>query len=345
MAYTRFTIGREASLKLLVTGGCGFIGSNFVRLILRTHPDWRIVNVDALTYAGNMENLEDVSVRPYYSFVKASIADRAAIDGVLHPQGPKFDAVVNFAAESHVDRSIMGCEEFVRTNVQGTAVLLEAAKRSGVGRFLQVSTDEVYGSLPPEGRFVETTPLHPNNPYAATKAAADHLALAYAHTFGMDIVIPRSSNNYGPYQFPEKFIPLFVSNAVEGKECPLYGDGTQVRDWLHVEDNCRGILAALEKGRRGEVYNLGGGNELPNKVVAGKILALVGVSRDLIKFVKDRPGHDVRYAIDSTKARVELGWKPIVSFDTGLADTVDWYDMNALGWVSRVKTGEYLRYY
>jgi len=342
----RLPIGREAFLKILVTGGCGFIGSNFIKVVLRERRDWHVVNVDALTYAGNLENLEGVAEAfPNYTFAKVSIAERSSVDCVLHPEGPKFDAIVNFAAESHVDRSIMGCEEFVRTNVQGTAVLLEAAKRCGVGRFLQVSTDEVYGSLPPEGRFVETTPLHPNNPYAATKAAADHLALAYAHTFGMDVVITRSSNNYGPHQFPEKFIPLFVSNALEGKECPLYGDGAQVRDWLHVEDNCRGILAALEKGKRGGIYNLGGGNELPNRFVAGRILHLIGAPQALIKFVKDRPGHDVRYAIDFTKARLELGWNPVIPFEAGLEDTVNWYSRNALGWVARVKTGEYRRYY
>jgi dTDP-glucose 4,6-dehydratase len=327
-------------MRLLVTGACGFIGSHFVRLVLRARKTWRIVNLDALTYAGNPENLKDVEGDPRYRFVRGSIMDGDLVDR-LAKEG--LDAVVNFAAESHVDRSLYGPVEFVQTNVQGTATLLEAAKRNAVPRFLQVSTDEVYGSLPPRGEFRETTPLHPNNPYSATKAAADHLAMAYARTFGLDVVVTRSSNNYGPNQFPEKFIPLFVTNALEGKPCPVYGDGLQIRDWLHVEDNARGILAALEKGKSGEVYNLGGGNERPNLSVAKRILGLLKKPESLLSYVKDRPGHDRRYALDSSKARKALAWSPRVVFEKGLKDTVAWYRRNA-EWTSRVKTGAYRDY-
>jgi dTDP-glucose 4,6-dehydratase len=328
-------------MRLLVTGGCGFIGSNFVRLVLATRPGVRVVNLDALTYAGNPENLADLEKEPRYRFRKGSIADADLVDRLA---GEGVDAVVNFAAESHVDRSLHGPAEFVRTNVEGTAVLLEAARRRKVRRFLQVSTDEVYGSLPPEGVFTETTPLHPNNPYSATKAAADLMVAAYARTFGVDTVITRSSNNYGPYQYPEKFIPLFVTNALDGKECPIYGDGLHVRDWLHVEDNCRGILAALEKGRPGEVYNLGGGNERPNLDVARALLKLAGRPESLLRPVPDRPGHDRRYALDSSKARRELGWAPEVPFEKGLEAVVAWYRDHS-PWVDRVKSGEYRKYY
>ncbi|HLF93879.1 MAG TPA: dTDP-glucose 4,6-dehydratase [Planctomycetota bacterium] len=328
-------------MKLLVTGGCGFIGSNFVRLVLRARKAARVVNLDALTYAGNPENLRDVESDPRYEFVHASIVDEDRVDALVR-RG--FDAIVNFAAESHVDRSLHGPQEFVRANVQGTVTLLEASKRHGVGRFLQVSTDEVYGSLPAEGAFTESTPLHPNNPYASTKAAADLMVQSYVHTFGVDALITRSSNNYGPFQYPEKFIPLFISNAIEGRPCPLYGDGMQVRDWLHVQDNGRGILAALEKGRSGEVYNLGGGNERPNLVTARSILKRLRKPESLIQFVKDRPGHDRRYAIDCRKARRELGWAPKVSFEKGLRETVDWY-LGHGEWVARVRSGEYRKYY
>ncbi len=328
-------------MRILVTGGCGFIGSNFIRHVLKARPGARVVNLDALTYAGNPENLADVEGDPGYRFVKGSIVDGDLVDRLA---GEGADAVLNFAAESHVDRSLYGPVEFVRTNVQGTAVLLEAARRRGVRRFVQVSTDEVYGSLPPEGVFTEATPLHPNNPYSATKAAADHLALAYARTFGTDAVVTRSSNNYGPFQHPEKFIPLFATNAMEGRECPLYGDGLHVRDWLNVGDNCRGILAALEKGRAGEVYNLGGGNERPNLDVARAILKLAGRPESLLRPVPDRPGHDRRYALDSSKARRELGWAPEIPFDRGLEETVAWYRANG-SWAARVKSGEYRQYY
>lgn len=322
-------------MRLLVTGGCGFIGSHFVRVVLKTRKAWKLVNLDALTYAGNPDNLRSVEDDPRYRFVKGSITDPDLVDRLTR-EG--FDAIVHFAAESHVDRSLYGPVDFVRTNVEGTAVLLEAAKRNDVSRFLQISTDEVYGSLPPTGVFKESTPLHPNNPYSATKAGADQMALAYQRTFDMDVLVTRSSNNYGPNQYPEKFIPLFVTNALEGKPCPVYGDGLQIRDWLHVEDNARGILAALEKGKRGEVYNLGGGNERPNLEVAKAILAHLGKPESLLEYVKDRPGHDRRYAIDCSRARKELGWTPKVVFDEGLRETIDWYRENP-EWIERVKRG------
>jgi dTDP-glucose 4,6-dehydratase len=328
-------------MRLLVTGGCGFIGSNFIRLILSERPDVQVVNLDALTYAGNPENLQDVEGNPRYRFVHGSIVDGDLVDR-LAAEG--VDAVVNFAAESHVDRSLYGPVEFVRTNLQGTAALLEAARRHGVRRFVQISTDEVYGSLPPEGRFTEETPLHPNNPYAATKAAADLMAGAYAHTFGVETVITRSSNNYGPRQHPEKLIPLCIANALEDRELPVYGDGLQVRDWLYVEDHCRGVWAALERGRPGEVYNFGGGDERPNLEVVRAILRLLDKPESLIRFVQDRPGHDRRYAIDFSKARRDLGWSPRVPFEEGLAATVAWYRENP-GWVARARGSEYRRYY
>lgn len=333
-------------MRLLVTGGAGFIGSNFIRWLLKSDlqgSDYiEIVNVDALTYAGNLSNLASVEDRKDLRFLRASITDKRVIDALF---SGGFDGVINFAAESHVDRSIHGAGEFVRTNIEGTLNLLEASKRYGVKRFLQVSTDEVYGSLPPEGVFHETTPLHPNNPYAATKAAADMLVQAYVHTHGLEAIITRSSNNYGPYQHPEKFIPLFVTNAIECKDCPLYGDGMQIRDWLHVEDNCRGIWTAFKKGKAGEVYNLGGGNERPNLDVAKAILTCVKRPETLLRFVKDRPGHDRRYAIDCTKANTELGWMPVKKFEDGLRETVLWYKEVQDSWVRRVKSGEYKDYY
>jgi dTDP-glucose 4,6-dehydratase len=320
-------------MRILVTGGCGFIGSNFIRLVLSERPEVQVVNLDALTYAGNPENLSDLKAEPRYQFSKGSIVDEEIVDSLV---GEGVDAILNFAAESHVDRSLYGPVEFVRTNVQGTAVLLEAARRRKVPRFVQISTDEVYGSLPPSGVFTETTPLHPNNPYSATKAAADLMVQAFVHTFGIDAVITRSSNNYGPFQYPEKFIPLFVTNALEDKACPLYGDGLNVRDWLYVEDNCRGILAALEKGHAGEIYNLGGGNERPNIEVARAILKLAGKPESLIRLVPDRPGHDRRYALDSWKACRYLDWLPQVPFEQGLAKTVEWYRTHK-AWSVRAK--------
>lgn len=329
-------------MRLLVTGGAGFIGSNFIQWLLGASLDpIEIVNLDALTYAGNLENLASVEKDKRLHFVKGSITDKPLVDGLV---ASGIDGILNFAAESHVDRSIHGATEFVRTNIEGTLNLLEAAKRHRVKRYLQVSTDEVYGSLPADGIFTETTPIHPNNPYAATKAAADHLVMAYVHTFGMDAVITRSSNNYGPFQHPEKFIPLFASNAMEHMDCPLYGDGMQIRDWLHVVDNVRGIWAAFTKGKKGEVYNLGGGNERPNLDVAHAILDAVKAPRTLIRFVKDRPGHDRRYAIDWKKAKTELGWEPEKRFEDGLRQTIAWYH-HSQDWVRRVKNGAYMEYY
>ena len=328
-------------MRLLVTGGCGFIGSNFIRHLLARRRSARVLNLDALTYAGNPENIRDLERHSRYRFARGSIADERTVDSLV---GKGVDAIVNFAAESHVDRSLYGPVDFVKTNVQGTSNLLEAARRHGVRRFLQISTDEVYGSLPSKGAFRETTPLHPNNPYSATKSAADLMTLAYAHTFRLGTVITRSSNNYGPYQYPEKFVPLFVTNALENKDCPLYGDGGHVRDWLHVEDNCAGILAALEKGKAGAVYNLGGGNERPNLEVARAILRLLERPESLIRFVQDRPGHDRRYAIDCGKARRELGWRPRIRFEAGLRDTVEWYRAHA-SWVGNAKSGAYRKHY
>ncbi|MCC7172871.1 MAG: dTDP-glucose 4,6-dehydratase [Planctomycetes bacterium] len=327
---------------MLVTGGAGFIGSNFVRLVLARTRDIKVVNVDALTYAGNLENLAGVDQDPRYAFEKADIADDAAMERVFAAHRPGL--VVNFAAESHVDRSIVDPGIFVRTNVLGTQVLLDRAKKQGVERFLQVSTDEVYGSLGSTGYFTETTPLHPNSPYSASKAGADHLALAYQHTFGFPTLVTRCSNNYGPYQFPEKLIPLMISNALEGKPLPVYGDGSNVRDWLHVEDHCAAILTVLERGKVGEVYNIGGNNEVANIDVVKLLLKHLGKPESLIKFVTDRPGHDRRYAIDASRIKAELGWEPSRTFEVGLGETIRWYLENRTWW-ERVKGGEYRKYY
>jgi dTDP-glucose 4,6-dehydratase len=326
---------------LLVTGGCGFIGSNFVRYLLETDPVVSIINFDCLTYAGNLENLADIAQQPRYRFVRGDITDRTAVESAVRLG---VDAIINFAAESHVDRSIMDSAPFVRTNVQGTQVLLDVARQQKVGRFVQVSTDEVYGSLGPNGYFTETTPLHPNSPYSASKAAADLLVLSYVHTFGIDALITRCSNNYGPYQFPEKLIPLFISNLMRNEPVPVYGDGMQVRDWIHVRDHCTGIDAARRKGTTGEVYNFGGRCEKPNLELTHLLLDLLGKPRTLIKHVQDRLGHDRRYAIDCSKAERELGWRPQVSFDDGLRATIDWYKANE-DWVRNVRSGEYLKYY
>lgn len=334
-------------MKFLVTGGAGFIGSNFIEIVLRNRPDYEIVCLDALTYAGNLENLEHVEMDPAlgkrFRFVKGDIFSREDVERAVSALG-KPDAIVNFAAESHVDRSIDGAIPFVKTNIEGTLVLLEAARKHAVTRFLQVSTDEVYGSLGDEGAFHEDLPLHPNNPYSVTKASADMMVLAFAHTYGMDVVVTRSSNNYGPRQYPEKLIPLLISNAIEGKEIPVYGDGLQIRDWLHVYDNCRGVLAALESGKPGEIYNLGGGNERTNISVVKDVLKILGRPESLIRFVKDRPGHDRRYAIDFSKAIRTLEWNPQTSFEAGLREAVDWYQANK-AWVARIKSGEYKDYY
>ena len=317
-------------MRLLITGGCGFIGSNFVRFILEARADWKLLNIDLLTYAGNPANLRDIESNPGYTFRKGDIADVAFVEKAIKDFHP--DAIVNFAAESHVDRSITDPAAFVRTNVVGTQELLSEARKFKVKRFLQVSTDEVYGSLGEAGFFLETTPLHPNSPYSASKASADLLVLASHHTFGQDVVITRCSNNYGPYQFPEKLIPLMITNAMESIPLPVYGDGMNIRDWIEVRDHCAGILAALERGKAGEVYNLGGENEWKNIDLVKTLLDTVGKPHSLIQYVKDRPGHDRRYAIDCSKAKKELGWKPSVDFKHGLAATVKWYQDNRKWW-------------
>lgn len=326
---------------LLVTGAAGFIGSNFVRLLLAERPKLRITAFDALTYAGNLENLADCAEKPNFRFVRGDIGDRDALtplfdDGV--------DAVVNFAAETHVDRSIHGAQAFVQTNIAGVQVLLDLARQREVNRFLQVSTDEVYGSLGPTGKFTEQTSIAPSSPYSASKAAADLLVSAAHATFGLDTVITRCSNNYGPHQFPEKLIPLFVTNLLAGKKVPLYGDGMNVRDWIHVVDHCEAVLLVLERGASGGVYNIGGDCELPNIEIARHILAHLGRDDSMIQYVKDRPGHDRRYAIDFTKLTNELGWRPRFNFRRGITETIDWY-VNHEPWWQDIKTGAYLEYY
>ena len=330
---------------ILVTGGAGFIGANFIRFVLNARPDYRIVNVDSLTYSGNLENLAGLERDERYRFVKADILDVSAMGPLME----EADAIVHMAAESHVDRSILDSTPFVQTNIAGTQVLLDAARKADrLGRFLYVSTDEVYGSLPLEDTsvlFTEETPLAPNSPYAASKTGGDLLARAYHHTFGMDIVTTRCSNNFGPYQFPEKVIPLFVTNLIEGKKVPLYGDGLNVRDWLHVDDHCEAILTVLEKGKSGEVYNIGGNNERSNLELTHSILGLMGCGEEMIEYVADRPGHDRRYAIDASKIKQELGWEPTRSaWPEALAATVEWYKTNAEWW-QRVRSGAYRAYY
>jgi dTDP-glucose 4,6-dehydratase len=327
---------------ILVTGGCGFIGSNYIRHVLASDPQRTVINVDKLTYAGNPENLADLASEPRYRFERGDICDRALVERVV--QSAKIDGVVNFAAESHVDRSILDSGPFFQTNIIGTQVLLDACRTAGIPRFVQISTDEVYGSLGPTGLFTETTPLAPNSPYSASKAAADLLVRSYCHTFGFPGIVTRCSNNYGPYQFPEKLIPLFISNALANQRLPVYGAGTNVRDWIHVLDHCRGIDAALKRGEPGEVYNFGGHHELTNLELTRTLLEVLGKPESLIEFVADRPGHDQRYAVDSSKAERELGWKPEVEFRHGLKETVDWYRAHG-GWVARVKSGEYRAYY
>ncbi len=330
-------------MKLLVTGGAGFIGSNFVRDVLSRHPDDQIVNFDALTYAGNLENLTDIEKDPRYTFVKGDISRAAEVRAVFEKH--RIDAIVNFAAESHVDRSLhLGAEQFIHTNVLGTQVLLDAAREYGVKRYVQVSTDEVYGSLGSEGQFHETTPVAPNNPYSATKAGADFLVRAANHSHGIDAVITRCSNNFGPFQFPEKLIPLMIANALENKPLPVYGDGLHVRDWIYVLDHCSAIDAVLRKGKAGEVYNIGSMNDVPNLHVVKQILRVLGKPESLIKFVKDRPGHDRRYAMSAVKIQSELGWKPSHPFDDALQLTIDWY-LGHKSWLDRVRSGEYVKYY
>ncbi len=326
---------------LFVTGGCGFIGSTFIRDLLARDSSVHIVNYDALTYAGNLENLADVAGNPRYRFVKGDITDRAAVMDAI---GEGIDAVINFAAESHVDRSILDSSPFIKTNVIGTQILLDCARAKKVKRFVQVSTDEVYGSLGATGFFTETTPLSPNSPYSASKAGADMLVNAYHHTFGMDTITTRCSNNYGPFQFPEKLIPLFVSNLLSDQQVPVYGDGMQIRDWIHVSDHARGVEMAWRKGKSGEVYNFGGRCEKANLHLTELLLELLGKPKSLIKFVADRPGHDRRYAIDCAKAESELGWRPEISFEKGLQETIDWYKKNK-EWVASIRSGDYLKYY
>ncbi|NLW28103.1 dTDP-glucose 4,6-dehydratase [Acetivibrio saccincola] len=342
--------------KIMVTGGAGFIGSNFVKLMLKKHPDYKIVNVDALTYAGNLENLKDISDNENYTFIKADIRDRNKMDEIFSTY--EIDTVVNFAAESHVDRSIEEPEIFLTNNVIGTQVLLDTAKKhwktnpddkycrkykEGV-KFLQVSTDEVYGELGKTGLFVETMPLLPNSPYSASKASADLIVRAYNETFGLPVNITRCSNNYGPYQFPEKLIPLMINNCLKEKDLPVYGDGMQIRDWLHVYDHCQAVDIVLHKGLDGEVYNIGGNNEKANIEIVKLIIKILGKSESLIKFVKDRPGHDRRYAIDNTKITTQLGWKPEYTFEEGIKETIQWY-LDNTDWIENVVSGDYMKYY
>ncbi|WP_308637776.1 dTDP-glucose 4,6-dehydratase [Paenibacillus silvisoli] len=329
-------------MKMLVTGGAGFIGSNFIHYMAAEHPSYCMVNVDALTYAGNLDNVASLAAHPNYSFVQADIADRAAMERVFAGVGSGgFDAVVNFAAESHVDRSIKQPDIFVRTNVLGTQTLLDLAKQYGVAKFVQVSTDEVYGTLGKTGLFSESTPLAPNSPYSASKAGGDLIARAYHETYGMDINVTRCSNNYGPYQFPEKLIPVMIHRALAGQPLPVYGDGLHVRDWLYVEDHCRAVDLVLHGGRPGEVYNIGGRNERSNLQVVSTILQELGLPESLISFVQDRPGHDRRYAIDADKIRNELGWKPLYDYESGIKATIQWY-LNNHEWMARIRSGAYL---
>jgi dTDP-glucose 4,6-dehydratase len=325
-------------MRIVVTGGAGFIGSNFVRHLLAEHPADEIVVLDKLTYAGNLANLRDVSGDPRYSFVKGDICDPEVVGRVA----AQADAIVNFAAETHVDRSISGPEDFIRTDVIGTHVLLEAVRAHGVGRFLQISTDEVYGDVL-EGASVETDALRPSSPYSASKAGGELLVLAYRRTYGAPVVITRSSNNYGPFQYPEKIVPLFVTNALDGRPLPVYGDGRNVRDWIYVDDNCRALDLVLREGRDGEIYNVGGGHEVANVDLTRGILAELGLGDDLIRYVADRPGHDRRYALDCGKLRT-LGWEPQVAFADGLARTVAWY-ADHRDWWEKIKSGDWRRYY
>ncbi len=329
-------------MKVLVTGGAGFIGSNFVRYMVKRYPEYNIVNLDALTYAGNLENLKDIEELSNYRFIKGDIADRHFINQLFKEE--KFDYVLNFAAESHVDRSITNPDIFIQTNIQGTQVLLDAAKNAEVKKYLQVSTDEVYGTLGETGYFTEETPLASNSPYSSSKAGADLLVRAYHETFSLPVNITRCSNNYGPFHFPEKLIPLMIINALNDKQLPVYGDGLNVRDWLHVEDHCQAIDLVLHKGKNGEVYNVGGNNERTNIEIVKTILKALDKPESLIKYVTDRPGHDRRYAIDATKLREELGWSPKYNFDTGIEQTIKWYLENQ-DWWKNIISGEYQEYF
>ena len=334
---------REENMKLLVTGGAGFIGSNFIHYLLEGQKDAQIVNFDSLTYAGNLENLAAVEKDKRYRFFKGDITSPEDVEKAF--QLDSFDAVVHFAAETHVDRSIhLDAVPFILTNVVGTQRLLDACRKHSTPRFVHVSTDEVYGSLGSDGLFTETTPVQPNNPYSATKAASDFMVRAAVKSHGLNAVITRCSNNFGPYQFPEKLIPLMLANALEDKKLPVYGDGLQVRDWIYVRDHCRGVEMVLQKGKPGEIYNLGGSHDVPNLEVIRMLLKLLDKPESLIQYVKDRPGHDRRYAMDTAKTRTELGWKPEFDFETGLRRTVEWYLANR-SWWERVRSGEYQDYY
>ena len=326
--------------RILVTGGAGFIGSNFLKYMVSKYPDYHFINLDSLTYCGNLENLKDIEDKENYSFVKGDIRDSKLVSNIISD----CDYIINFAAESHVDRSIEDPEIFIKSNILGTQVLLDMAKKHNIKKYLQISTDEVYGSLPKEGYFTETTPLQPNSPYSASKAGADLMIRAYHNTFDLPVNITRCSNNYGPYQFPEKLIPLMISNALEDKPLPVYGDGLNIRDWLHVYDHCTAIDLVLHKGKTGEIYNIGGNNEKTNIDIVKLILKELNKSESLIKFVKDRLGHDRRYAIDSTKIQKELNWKPKYTFEKGIIETINWY-LDNKKWINQVKTGQYQEYY
>jgi dTDP-glucose 4,6-dehydratase len=329
-------------MNFLVTGGAGFIGSNFVHFILEKYPSYNVFNYDFLTYAGNLENLKDIEQNKNYKFIKGDIRNQELVDYIIKEH--KIDVIINFAAESHVDRSISNPAIFMETNALGTQALLEAAKHNNIKKYVQISTDEVYGSLGEEGYFTELTPLSPNSPYSASKAAGDMLVQAYYETFNLNINITRCSNNYGPYHFPEKLIPLMVTNALEGKNLPIYGDGKNIRDWLHVKDHCSAIDLVIHNGKPGQVYNIGGHNERTNNEIVNLIVEKLGVSKDQIKYVNDRLGHDRRYAIDPTKITKELGWKPQYTFDTGILETINWYIENQ-NWWKNIKSGDYKNNY
>ncbi len=328
-------------LKLLITGGAGFIGSNFVRFILKQHKDCRILNLDKLTYAGNLENLAGLEHDSRHEFMQGDICDSDLVDDILKKG---VDAVINFAAETHVDRSILHSSEFVQTNIVGTLNLLECCRKNKIGRMIQISTDEVYGSLSDTGMYTELSPIAPNSPYAASKVSADLLLRSYCRTHNFPGIITRCSNNYGPYQFPEKLIPLLISNALSGMPLPIYGDGLYVRDWIHVHDHCAAVDTVLHQGKDGEIYNIGSRQELPNLDVARMILKALNRDESLITHVEDRPGHDRRYAIDPSKLEKELNWHPHISFDVGLQETIEWYRRNST-WVEHVRSGAYLTYY
>jgi dTDP-glucose 4,6-dehydratase len=327
---------------ILVTGGAGFIGSNFIRMVLTRYPEVKVVNLDALTYAGNIQNLADIAQNPNYIFVKGDIGNGQLVEEIIETHEIK--AIINFAAESHVDRSIDAPGLFIDTNIRGTMTLLKASLDKKIEKFVQISTDEVYGSLGPEGAFTEDSHLCPNSPYSASKTSADLITQAFGHTWGLKYNITRCSNNYGPYQFPEKMIPLMINNAVNEKPLPVYGNGLNVRDWIHVDDHCRALWLVLTKAEPGQIFNIGANNEKTNLEVVKKILKQLGKSENLITFVTDRPGHDKRYAIDNTKITAKLGWKPTINFDQGLADTIQWYKENNQ-WLKNVVSGDYKNYY